>query len=527
MTRRALLSVTDKAGIVEFGRGLVELGFTLMSTGGTHRVLAEAGVPVEEVSAYTGFPEMMDGRVKTLHPKVHGGLLGRREHDGDLASMAEHGIDPIDVVAVNLYAFAETAARPGAPRDEIVENIDIGGPSMVRSAAKNHDHVAVVVDPADYPFVLEALAAQAEGGRLPDGVGRRLAAKAYAHTAAYDAAIAAWFEPERRGMADAEPFPTQWSLGGDRVQALRYGENPHQHAAFYRSQHAAGTLAGARQLSGKELSYNNLLDLDAALGLVREFDRPACVIVKHNNPCGTAAAPRLVDAFCAALAGDPLSAFGGIHAYNHPVDLATAEAVRDSGSFVEAIVAPAIDDDALEVLRKAVGGANLRVLALGAMPSAAADRPVVRPVSGGFLVQDPDRPAPVPDLHVANARAPDDAEVDALRFAWRVCKHVRSNAIVLATGDGSCSSTVGVGAGQMSRVDAVEVAIKKAGERAKGAVLASDAFFPFADGVEAAAGAGVRAVIQPGGSKRDAEVIAAADEAGIAMVFTGQRHFRH
>jgi len=522
------LSVTDKTGIVEFASGLIDLGFVVMSTGGTRRVLVDAGLRVQEVSEYTGFPEMMDGRVKTLHPRVHGGILARRELAEDRAAMAAHGIDAVDVVAVNLYPFRETAAKQGVGRDEVVENIDIGGPSMVRSAAKNHAHVAVVVDPEDYPAVLAALA-QRGTGPLPTDVGRRLAAKAFAHTAAYDAAIAAWFEPERRAQPDSEAFPAEVSVAGSRVQTLRYGENPHQRAAFYRSDNAAGSLASAVQLCGKELSYNNLLDLDAALGLVREFDAPACVIVKHNNPCGTGLAPTLADAFVGALAGDPQSAFGGIHAYNRPIDAATAAAIRDSGSFVEAILAPGIDEDALALLQAAVGGGNVRVLDLGR--AAAVPQPVVRTVlrqvSGGFLLQDADDPAPLDELRVATRRAPDDAEVAALQFAWRVCKHVRSNAIVLATGDGERMSTVGVGAGQMSRVDAVEIAVKKAADRSAGSVLASDAFFPFADGVEAAAKAGVRAVIQPGGSKRDSEVVAAADAAGIAMVFTGRRHFRH
>ncbi len=522
-TRRALISVTDKTGVVEFARALAELGFSVLSTGGTFRVLQEAGVPAVEVAAYTGFPEMMDGRVKTLHPKVHGGLLARRDRPEDLESMEVHGIDPIDVLAVNLYRFRETARRPGATRDEIVENIDIGGPAMIRSAAKNHRSVAVVVDPADYERVAAAL--KAHGGTVPVPFGRELAAKAFAHTAAYDAAIAAWFAGEPQSG-----FGPSLSLTGEKLADLRYGENPHQAAALYRDPDWIGSsLAAAKQLSGKELSFNNLLDLDAALGLVQEFDEPACVIVKHNNPCGTATAPDVERAFVAALDGDPVSAYGGIVALNRELTRATADAMVERGTFVESIVAPAVADAALARLREAKWGANVRVLALGGMPDLQPGRPVVRPVSGGWLAQDPDAPGvPVPAGDVPTRRAPRQAERGALDFAWRVCKHVRSNAIVLARALGRDTyATVGVGAGQMSRVDAVEIACKKAGERARGAVLASDAFFPFADGLEAAVRAGVTAAIQPGGSKRDGEVVAAADAADVAMVFTGRRHFRH
>jgi phosphoribosylaminoimidazolecarboxamide formyltransferase/IMP cyclohydrolase len=527
MQRRALISVTDKTGVVEFARGLVELGFSILSTGGTFRVLEQAAVPATEVASYTGFPEMMDGRVKTLHPKVHGGLLARRHREDDRAAMAAHGIDPIDVVAVNLYRFRETLRRPGVTRDEIVENIDIGGPSMLRSAAKNHESVAVVVDPADYPLVLAALRAESHVPSKP--LRRRLAGKAFAHTAAYDVAIARWFEDERAHEPGEARYGEFFALAGARMQGLRYGENPHQSAALYADPDAVGaSLARARQLGGKELSYNNLLDLDAALGLALEFTEPAFVIVKHNNPCGTATAPTPTGAFLAALAADPVSAYGGIIATNRPLSATTAAAMVERGTFVEAIVAPGIDADAIATLGAAKWGRNVRVLDLGALPDTRSI-PTVRMVSGGFLVQDSDAPAATPPEPVAvTRRAPSSAESAVLAFAWRVCKHVKSNAIVLArrTDDGALA-TCGVGAGQMSRIDSVRIAVEKAGTQTRGAVLASDAFFPFADGLEAALAAGIGAVIQPGGSKRDDEVIAAADRAGIAMVFTGVRHFRH
>ncbi|MDA1220754.1 MAG: bifunctional phosphoribosylaminoimidazolecarboxamide formyltransferase/IMP cyclohydrolase [Planctomycetota bacterium] len=527
MKRRALISVTDKTGIVEFGRGLAELGFEILSTGGTFRVLQEAGVPAEEVADYTGFPEMMDGRVKTLHPKVHGGLLARRGHVEDEAAMAAHGIDRIDVVAVNLYRFRETVRREGVTREQIVENIDIGGPSMLRSAAKNHASVAVVVDPADYAVVLDAM--RAHDGALPQDLARELAGKAYSHTAAYDTAISRWFADESARERGGARHPAAFLQSGQKVQDLRYGENPHQHAALYADpDHSGPGLAQARQLSGKELSFNNILDLDAALGLALEFDEPAFVIVKHNNPCGTATAGSPVDAFIAALDADPLSAYGGIVATNRPLDLSTAEAMVERGTFVEAVVAPSVQPEALAKLGEAKWGKNVRVLELCGLP-VPAPIPTVRMVSGGFLVQDLDARgvAPAGDT-VPTQRAPSSDEAAALEFAWKVCKHVKSNAIVLARREpnGACVS-VGVGAGQMSRVDSVQIAVQKAGDRAKGAVLASDAFFPFADGLEAAIAAGVTAAVQPGGSKRDDEVVAAADAAGLAMRLTGVRHFRH
>ncbi|MEZ6037300.1 MAG: bifunctional phosphoribosylaminoimidazolecarboxamide formyltransferase/IMP cyclohydrolase [Planctomycetota bacterium] len=524
---RALLSVTDKQGITEFAKGLVDAGFSLLSTGGTRRAIAEAGVPVQEVADYTGFPEMMDGRVKTLHPKVHGGLLGVRDEASHTQAMQAHGIDAIDLLCVNLYRFRETVRQPGIQRDEVVEQIDIGGPAMIRSAAKNHRSVAVVVDPADYPEVLRLL--REHHGKLPERFLRKLAAKAFAHTAAYDAAIAQWFDEERREHDDEPYFPGSIAVAGEKLAELRYGENPHQRAAFYSVGMNEATLAGARQLGGKELSYNNILDADAAMGLAFEFDRTSCVLVKHNNPCGTAVAADLPRAFELALSGDPVSAFGGILATNTTFDAATAAAIVQSGTFLEVIVAPRVEPAALEVLQQAKWGANVRVLELGGQPGEAQQRrSVVRQVSGGLLVQTPDWPAEAPRRDVATKRAPSDGEQAAMAFAWLVCKHVKSNAIVLAraTDDGACF-TVGVGAGQMSRVDSARIAVEKAGDKAKGSVVASDAFFPFADGLLVCADAGVTAAIQPGGSKRDAEVIAAADERGMAMCMTGQRHFRH
>ena len=526
-SRRALISVTDKAGVVEFARGLAELGFSVLSTGGTRRALVDGGVAATEVADYTGFPEMMDGRLKTLHPKVHGGLLARRDDAGHVQAMAAHGIDRIDVLVVNLYRFRETVRRAGISRGEIVEQIDIGGPAMIRSAAKNHQSVAVVVDPADYAGVLRAL--REHGGSLPSDQLRKLAAKAFAHTAAYDAAIAQWFDCERRAASGEPFFAPKVAFAADKLQDLRYGENPHQKAAFYGFGDPAPSLAGARQLGGKELSYNNILDADAALALALEFDRPACVLVKHNNPCGAAVADGLPRAFELALQSDPVSAFGGIFATNRTFDVATAKAIVESGTFLEVVVAPQVEPAAAEELLRAKWGANVRVLELGGVPDVTVrNRFVARQVSGGFLLQTADVPAEAPRQDAATKRAPTDVERPALAFAWKVCKHVKSNAIVFAraTDDGAIG-TVGVGAGQMSRVDSARIAVAKAGERARGAVVASDAFFPFADGLEVCAEAGATAVVQPGGSKRDDEVVAAADRHGMAMVFTGQRHFRH
>ncbi len=527
LTRFALISVTDKSGVVEFANGLVEAGFTVLSTGGTYRAIRDAGIAATEVADYTGFPEIMDGRVKTLHPKIHGGILSRAGNSSDAGAMKEHGIESIDVVAVNLYRFRETVQKPGATREEIVENIDIGGPSMIRAAAKNHERVTVVVDPTDYAAVLAELGG---GDGVSEEKRRELAGKAYAHTAAYDVAVAGWFDAERAAAERASRFGQSLAFAFEKIADLRYGENPHQDAAVYSNPEVKGpSLAKAEQLSGKELSYNNLADLDAALGLVLEFDDPACVIVKHNNPCGTAIAGDAKAAFRAALDADSLSAFGGIVALNRPLDSECAREMVDHGVFVEAIVAPEVPADALAILGEAKWGKNVRVLAMRGTPDAETHGLALRPISGGLLVQSADGRAPLPELEPKTARQPSDAELRAMAFAWNVCKHVKSNAIVLArpVGDGSVCATVGVGAGQMSRVDAAKIAVEKAGDDARGAVLASDAFFPFADGIEAAIQAGVTAVIQPGGSKRDEEVIAAADAANVAMVFTGRRHFRH
>lgn len=513
MPKRALLSVSDKTGLVDLARGLVELGWELISTGGTARTLTAAGLPVTEVAAVTGFPEILDGRVKTLHPKIHGGILARPtpEH---LDQLQEQGIQPIDLVVVNLYPFRETIARPGVTPEEAIENIDIGGPTMVRAAAKNHERVAVVVDPASYSEVLAELR---EKGNLSTATRRRLAAAAFAHTAAYDAAIAAYFQ---RLIRNEEPFPVHFILSGEKVQDLRYGENPHQQAAFYRLPAVPpGSLAGARQLQGKELSYNNLMDLDAAWNLASDFKEPVAAIIKHTNPCGVARATTPSQAYRLAYAADPVSAFGGIVALNRTVDAATAREMTEI--FLEAVIAPDFTPEALEILKSKP---NLRLLAADERAAYRVQEYQVRPVSGGFLVQEPDYHVLDPEhLKVVTARKPEAREMEDLLFAWQVVKHVKSNAIVVAK-DGV---TLGIGAGQMNRVGAAHIALEQAGARAKGAVLASDAFFPFSDTVELAAKAGITAIIQPGGSVRDEESIKAADAASIAMVFTGIRHFRH
>ena len=501
--RRALLSVSDKAGLLDLGRALAAHGAELLSTGGTARDLREAGLPVTEVSAHTGFPEILDGRVKTLLPAIHGGILGRRDLPEHVAQMQTHGIAPIDLVAVNLYPFEATVAA-GAAEAECVETIDIGGPALLRAAAKNFDHVAVLSDPAQYPDLIAELA----GGGTSHALRRRLSAAAYARTAAYDAAVASWFA--------GEVLPERLVVAGRRVQALRYGENPQQHAAFYAD--GTGGLGLARQVQGKELSYNNLADTDAAMACVAEFDRPAVVIVKHANPCGVAVADTLAAAWDAALAGDPVSAFGGIVAVNRTLNEATAE--RIATIFTEVILAPDATQAALALLARK---RTLRLL-LGPLPDPAARGVLVRSVAGGMLAQTRDiGRATVADLRVVTRRAPTAAETADLLFAAIVAKHVKSNAIVLVR-DGA---TVGVGAGQMSRLDSARIAAAKAGERSRGTVAGSDAFFPFADGLEALVAAGVTAIVQPGGSVRDAEVVAAADAADLAMAFTGLRHFRH
>lgn len=514
--RRALLSVSDKTGIADFARELHEKGVEILSTGGTAKLLREAGIPVREVSEHTGFPEIMDGRVKTLHPKIHGGLLGRRGTDD--AVMAEQGIAPIDLLALNLYPFERTVARPDCSLDEAIENIDIGGPAMLRAAAKNHRDVAVVTDPAQYAAVRAELR---ESGELSDATRFRLAVEAFNQVARYDAAISDYLSSLDAGRARGE-FPAQANACFIKAADLRYGENPHQQAAFYRDpQPAPGTLATFRQLQGKALSYNNIADADAAWECVRQFEAPACVIVKHANPCGVAIATSPHEAYERAFATDPNSAFGGIIAFNRPLDAVTARAVIER-QFVEVLLAPAVEPAAREVLE---AKKNLRVLEIP--PGTGANRHDFKRVGGGLLMQTSDTArVAAADLKVVTRSKPEQAQIADLLFAWQVVKFVKSNAIVYAR-DGR---TLGVGAGQMSRVYSARIAALKAadaGLELRASVMASDAFFPFRDSVDSAAEAGVRAIIQPGGSIRDEEVIAAADEHGIAMVFTGIRHFRH
>ena len=516
--QRALISVSDKTGIVKFAGQLHQAGVELLSTGGTAKLLAENGIPVIEVSDYTGFPEMMAGRVKTLHPKIHGGILGRRGTDNDV--MDEHNIPPIDMVVVNLYPFEQTVANPDCDLPAAIENIDIGGPTLVRAAAKNHAAVTVVVDAADYAQVLEEMASN--NGAVSDSTRFRLAVKTFEHTARYDSAIANYLGAldEQGGKHD---FPQTLSLQYKKVQSMRYGENPHQSAAFFIEREPAdATLATARQLQGKALSYNNVADTDAALECVKQFDnRPACVIVKHANPCGVALGDSLFNAYERAYKTDPESAFGGIIAFNQALDAQTAKAIIDR-QFVEVIIAPEVSADALALL---AAKKNLRVLSCGQWGEAPAQRLDFKRINGGLLVQGADL-ALLNETRVVTARAPDDDEMNDLLFAWRVAKFVKSNAIVYAKD----AMTIGVGAGQMSRVNSARIAAIKAeyaGLEVKGSVMASDAFFPFRDGIDQAAAAGISAVIQPGGSMRDDEVIAAANEHGMAMVFTGMRHFRH
>ena len=521
MIQRALLSVSDKTGIVAFAAALVARGVTLISTGGTARTLAAAGLPVTEVATVTGFPEMLDGRVKTLHPVIHAGLLARRDRPEDLAALAERGIAPIDLVVCNLYPFAQTVASEADAAD-CIESIDIGGVALIRAAAKNHDAVTVVTDPADYESVLAEIAAQ--GGAVGAAMRRKLAREAYARTSAYDACVAEWIAPEE-GVAFAETTV----LAGRWAQQLRYGENPHQPAAFYRTANGRPGVATAQQLQGKELSYNNYGDADAAFELVAEFTSPAVAIVKHANPCGVAIGETLREAWDKALACDPVSAYGGIVALNRSLDAATAEAIGQL--FIEVVIAPGVTKEAAAIL---VRRTTLRLLVTGGVPDPAAAGKDFRSVSGGFLLQKRDRLSIGRNaLRTVTRRAPSEAEIVDLLFADKIVKHVKSNAIVFARG----GATVGVGAGQMNRIDPVRIAAARAAEIGRaarlpqpptiGSVLASDAYFPFADGVEAAIEAGVTAVIQPGGSIRDADAIAAADAAGIAMVFTGMRHFRH
>ncbi len=515
---RALISVSDKSGILEFARELAALGVDIISTGGTAKLLADNGLKVTEISDHTGFPEMLDGRVKTLHPKVHGGILGRRDLPEHVATMKQHGISNIDLVVVNLYPFRETVAKPGCTLIDAIENIDIGGPAMVRSSAKNHAHVAIVTDPADYAVILTEMKA----GDVTDATRFSLAVKAFEHTAAYDGAIANYL-----GMivenGKPEGFPRTINLQFHKAQAMRYGENPHQNAAFYVEANAKeASIATARQLQGKELSYNNIGDADAALECIKQFDAaPACVIVKHANPCGVAYGTSLLEAYDKAYKTDPESAFGGIIAFNGELDAETAKAIVER-QFVEVIIAPKVSAAAVEIC---AAKKNVRVLECGQWPLTPGTRLDYKRVTGGLLVQEADL-ALHNEIRVVSKRVPTEAEMRDLLFAWRVAKYVKSNAIVYAKDN----MTIGVGAGQMSRINSARIAAIKAehaGLAVPGSVMASDAFFPFRDGIDSAAQAGIVAVIQPGGSMRDDEVIAAADEHGMAMVLTGMRHFRH
>lgn len=523
--KRALISVSDKTGLVEFAQGLAELGVALISTGGTAKSLADAGLTIQNIFDVTHFPEMLDGRVKTLHPAVHGALLADRSKPEHMETIAEHGITPIDLVVVNLYPFAATIAKPGVSREEAVENIDIGGPSMIRSAAKNHASVAVVVSPSEYPAILADL--QKNNGTLSQETRTRLAVQAYAHTAAYDATITHYLaaqQPKEEGQG----FPDLLPLAFTKVQDLRYGENPHQRAAFYREPAATGGLGAATKLHGKELSFNNIYDLNAAYNLVLEFanqSTPAAAIIKHTNPCGAAIAETLAEAFRLAREGDPISAFGGILAVNQPIDAATAELITGKKALFEAIIAPGYDAEAFTILTtKKQWGQNLILLQASGMAAPSAEEYDYKRVSGGLLVQTQDTASLKPsETETASERQPTPEEMSDLMFAWKLVKHVKSNAIVLVKD----KQLVGTGAGQMNRVQSVRLAVTQAGEKAKGAVLASDAFFPFPDGPEAAMQAGVTAIIQPGGSKKDDESIAIADQYGTAMVLTGRRHFRH
>ena len=516
--KQALISVSDKTGVAEFAHGLARFGVALLSTGGTARLLRESGLKVTEIADHTGFPEMLDGRVKTLHPKVHAGILARRDVPGHMAALERTAVPAIDLVVVNLYPFSATVARPGCTLEQAVENIDIGGPALLRSAAKNYEHVAVVTDPADYGVVLKEM--ESAAGALGAATRLALAQKAFSHTAQYDGTISNYLTA-LDGSGSLERFPRRLNLHFERAQRLRYGENPHQEAAFYRDlRPAPGSLGTYRQLQGKDLSYNNIADADAAWECVKCFSEPACVIVKHANPCGVARAGGLAEAYGKAFATDPTSAFGGIIAFNRELDAATAQAVAQQ--FVEVVIAPAIRPEAAQAL---AGKANIRVLEVP-LATGVNDYDFKR-VGGGLLVQTPDTESVgAGDLKAVTRTRPNEAQTADLLFAWTVARFVKSNAIVFCGG----GRTLGVGAGQMSRVDAARMATIKAGNAGlslQGSVVASDAFFPFRDGVDTVAQAGARAIIQPGGSLRDDEVIAAADEHGIAMVFTGYRHFRH
>jgi phosphoribosylaminoimidazolecarboxamide formyltransferase/IMP cyclohydrolase len=528
--KRALISVSDKLGLTDFARALADRGVELYGSGGTRKHLEDAGLRVLEISAYTGFPEMMDGRLKTLHPKVHGGILCRHDRTDDMASLREHGIVPFELVVVNLYPFEATIAKPGVTDEEAIENIDIGGPTLVRGACKNHAFTAIVTGVEQYASVLEQFSTH--GGTTLE-LRRTLATDAFELIARYDRAIADYFlktQPQSPGVAPpgtpaADSFPPSITVQLSRREVLRYGENPHQQAALYASPGAAGAnLVSARKLNGKELSYNNLLDLDAALTMVRALPDAAAVVIKHNNPCGAASADSLAQAIRRALDGDPQSAFGGIVGVNRTLDAATADVLAEPNRFIEAIVAPDFEPAALEILTtKPKWKANVRLLAVGPL-DAAAGALQLRPIEGGFLAQDADTAEdPESEWQLVTNAKPDAGQLAELKFAWAMVRQVKSNAIVLSKD----RMLIGVGAGQMSRVDSTQIAIAKAGKRAKGSVLASDAFFPFGDSIPPAAAAGVTAIIQPGGSKRDDEVIAACNEHGLAMIFTGRRHFKH
>jgi phosphoribosylaminoimidazolecarboxamide formyltransferase / IMP cyclohydrolase len=519
--KTALISVSDKTGIIDLAKGLADLDIKIISTGGTAKSIKESGIDVTEVSEYTGFQEIMNGRVKTLHPKIHGGLLAVRDNEDHMKQIGDLGIDTIDLVVVNLYPFEKTISKENVSQEEAVENIDIGGPSMIRSAAKNFKHVAVVVNPQRYEALLKEL--NERGCDLSYETRYKLVTEAFAHTSRYDKVIFNYFN---RGSEEA--YPETLSLELNKKQDLRYGENPHQTAAFYvNKDFEAPCISNAEQLHGKALSFNNILDTDVAIEIVKEFEKPSAVLIKHANPCGVASAEDITEAFTKAYSSDPVSAFGCILSLNRIVDEKTAEAITEPGHFVEAIAAPGFDEAAIEILITKRGwGKDLRLLKLDSLGESSANKKIndCRGVVGGLLVQDKDmRSGDRDQLKVVTQKTPSEGEIEELLFAWKVCKHVKSNAIVFSKGE----MVVGVGAGQMSRVDSTNIAIQKAGDRASGSVMASDAFFPFRDSVDLAAKAGITAIIQPGGSKKDDEVIKAADEHGIAMVLTGERHFKH
>ncbi len=518
---RAIVSVSDKTGLVDFVKGLEAMGVEIISTGGTAKILSDAGIKVTGISDVTGFPEMLDGRVKTLHPAVHGGILADRSKPEHMAKIEEHGIKPIDMVVVNLYPFAQTVARQGVTLEDAVENIDIGGPAMVRSAAKNFASVAIICDPNDYDSILSEM--QENSGALTFETRAKLSAKAYAHTSAYDAMITNYLTKQ---FSEEGGFPRVINFTYTKLQDLRYGENPHQNAAFYRDNSSLEpSVAKAKQLGGKELSFNNIYDLNAALELVKEFESPTIAIIKHTNPCGCASADDLATAFSLAREADPVSAFGGIIASNRIVDSAAAEAITGPNTFFEAIIAPGFEPEALKILtEKKKWGANLRILEVGDLNLKSEPGYDLKKVVGGILVQDMDtHQLTKNDLKVVTKAQPTNEQIKELLFAWKIVKHVKSNAIVIAKG----TQLLGIGAGQPNRVNSVKLAVAQAGSKAKGAVLASDAFFPYPDGPEEAAKAGVTAIIQPGGSVKDQEVIEVADSYGIAMVFSGVRHFLH